>query len=55
MCTDIEIIVDKWESISEIIEYQNPEGVIDPPTLAKPDEAEAGRFFVASIVSDPKK
>jgi hypothetical protein len=29
--------VNKGE-ISEIIEYQNPEGVIDPPTQAKPGE-----------------
>ncbi|MFZ0281914.1 MAG: OstA-like protein [Bacteroidales bacterium] len=34
-CARIEIFV-KDGDISEIIEYQNPEGVIDPPSLAKP-------------------
>ncbi len=34
-CARIEIFI-KDGDISEIIEYQNPEGVIDPPSLAKP-------------------
>jgi len=42
-CARIEILVNKGE-ISEIIEYQNPEGVIDPPTRAKPGEVRLDGF-----------
>jgi lipopolysaccharide export system protein LptA len=35
-CANIEVIVEKGK-ISEIYEYKNPEGVIDPPELTDPD------------------
>ena len=35
-CANIAVLVDKGK-ISEIFEFQNPEGTIDPPETVKPD------------------
>jgi lipopolysaccharide export system protein LptA len=35
-CANISVLVDKGK-VSEIYEYQNPDGVIDPPELVKPE------------------
>ena len=42
-CANIEVYLEKGK-ISEIIEYGNPEGLIDPPELSKPKEIRLAGF-----------
>lgn len=43
-CADIEVIVDKGK-VTEIYEFQNPEGVINPPLPANPVRLEGFKWY----------
>ena len=43
-CADIEVLLEKGK-VSQIFEYVNPEGVIDPPLPANPERLDGFKWF----------